>query len=133
MTCDPRALGQILLETTSLSEESLQNALKIQQERGGRIGEILINQKLVTEEEVFQALSRQLNIPFWPEIADEGLDLEMLRTVPINFCKRHTLLPLKSEGEIIRVAVSDPAPAQTARTGRDGQALHRTPCDQPLL
>jgi len=108
MTCDPRALGQILLETTSLDEESLQAALAIQQERGGRIGEILINQKLVTEEEVFQALSRQLNIPYWPEIADEELDLELLRTVPINFCKRHTLLPLRSEGETVQVAVSDP-------------------------
>jgi general secretion pathway protein E len=108
MTCDPRALGQILLETTSLDEEALLNALTIQRERGGRIGEILINQKLVTEEEVFRALSRQLNIPYWPEIADEGLDLELLRTVPINFCKRHTLLPLKSEGEIVQVAVSDP-------------------------
>ncbi len=50
MTCDPRALGQILLEKTSLSEEALENALAIQQERGGRIGEILISQKLVTEE-----------------------------------------------------------------------------------
>ena len=108
MTCDPRTLGQILLETTSLDEEALQAALAIQQERGGRIGEILINQKLVTEEEVFQALSRQLNIPYWPEIADEKLDLELLRTVPINFCKRHTLLPLKSEGETVQVAVSDP-------------------------
>ena len=108
MTCDPRALGQILLETTSLDEASLENALTIQQERGGRIGEILINQKMVTEEEVFQALSRQLNVPFWPEIADEGLDLELLRTVPINFCKRHTLLPLKSEADIVQVAVSDP-------------------------
>jgi len=108
MTCDPRALGQILLETTSLDEEALQAALAIQQERGGRLGEILINQKLVTEEEVFQALSRQMNIPYWPEIAEEELDLELLRTVPINFCKRHILLPLKSEGETVQVAVSDP-------------------------
>ena len=108
MTCDPRTLGQILLETTSLDEDALLAALAIQQERGGRIGEILINQKLVTEEEVFEALSRQLNIPYWPEIADEGLDLELLRTVPINFCKRHTLLPLKSEDETVQVAVSDP-------------------------
>jgi general secretion pathway protein E len=108
MTCDPRALGQILLETTSLNEESLENALAIQRERGGRIGEILINQRLVTEEEVFQALGRQLSIPYWPEIPDVGLDLEMLRSVPINFCKRHTLLPLKSEGEIVQVAVADP-------------------------
>jgi general secretion pathway protein E len=108
MTCDPRTLGQILLETTSLDEDALQAALAIQQERGGRIGEILINQKLVTEEEVFQALGRQLNIPCWPEIADEGLDLELLRTVPINFCKRHTLLPLRSEDETVLVAVSDP-------------------------
>ncbi len=108
MTCDPRALGQILLETTSLTEEALETALAVQQERGGRIGEILISQKLVAEEEIFKALSLQLNIPYWEEIADGGVDLEVLRTVPINFCKRHILLPLKSEGEIVQVAVAEP-------------------------
>jgi len=108
MSCDSRALGQILLETTSLSEEELEDALAIQKERGGRIGEILISQKMVSEEEVCQALSRQLNIPYWSEIGEEGLDLEILRTIPINFCKRHALLPLKREHEVIQVAVSDP-------------------------
>ena len=91
-----------------MSEEALENALATQKERGGRIGEILISQKLVSEEEVCQALSRQLNIPYWAEIGEEGLDLEILRAVPINFCKRHALLPLKSDGEVIQVAVSDP-------------------------
>ncbi len=108
MSFDPRPLGQILVETTSLSEEALQNALDTQNQRGGRIGEVLINQKLVTDKEVYQALSRQLDIPFWTEIKEEDIDLDLLRTIPINFAKRHTLIPLKKEGEVIQVASSDP-------------------------
>ncbi len=108
MSFDPRPLGQILVETTSLSEEALQNALDTQNQRGGRIGEILINQKLVTDKEVYQALSRQLDIPFWTEIEEEHIDLDILRTVPINFAKKHILIPLKKEGEVIQVASSDP-------------------------
>ncbi len=108
MTCDPRPLGQILLESTSLTEEGLETALATQKERGGRLGEILINLKLVTEEEVYQALGRQMNLPFRAEIRGEDVDLEILRGVPINFCKKHVLLPLKRQEDLIEVAVSDP-------------------------
>ena len=39
-----RRIGEILLETSGLSEKGLEDALKIQEEKGGRIGEILIRQ-----------------------------------------------------------------------------------------
>ena len=109
MPFDPRPLGEILLETSSLTPEALENALALQLEKGsGKIGEILVNMKMVTEEELFRAISRQLDIPYWNEIPEEELDLDILRAVPINFCKRHTLVSIKKEGDVILVALSDP-------------------------
>jgi len=108
MPIDPRPLGQILLEKTSLSPDELSNALNMQQERGGKLGEILVGMKLLAEEEIYRAISQQLDIPFWSDIPEGEVDLELLRSVPINFCRKHTLITLKKEGEAVRLALADP-------------------------
>ena len=108
MPIDPRPLGEILLEKTSLSPDELRNALNIQQERGGRLGEILVGMKLLAEDEIYRAISQQLDIPFWSEIPESEVDLDILRSVPINFCKKHTLITLTAEDDSLRIALSDP-------------------------
>ena len=108
MSADARPIEEILMETASLTEEGLEAARTAQRDRGGEIGEILVGLKLVTEEEVCRAEARRLDIPFREEVQEEDLDLEILRAVPINFCKRHGLVPLRQEGAVILVAVSDP-------------------------
>ena len=42
MTIEQRSLGAILLETSSLTEEQLEQALAVQRERGVRLGEALV-------------------------------------------------------------------------------------------
>jgi len=108
MPFDPRQIGEILLENTDLTPEQLQSAIEVQLERGGRIGEILVSMKLLSEEELYRAISRQLDIPYWSEIPEGELDLDLLRAVPINFCKQHALISLKKDGNVIHVAISDP-------------------------
>ena len=65
-------LGQILQQKFSLSTERLEEALRIQQEKGGRLGEILIRLKAVKEEEVLEALGVQLSLSYWPELSQIG-------------------------------------------------------------
>jgi general secretion pathway protein E len=108
MPFDTRRLGEILRETTSLTPEQLDSALLIQKERGGRIGEILVSMKLVSAEDVCVALSRQTDIPYRAEITEGDLDLEILKNLPINFCKRHTLITLTEAADAVQVAISDP-------------------------
>ncbi|MEW6441481.1 MAG: type II secretion system ATPase GspE [bacterium] len=108
MRFDARPLEQILLEKTSLDPKGLEAALSLQKERGGALGDILVTLKLVTDEDVCEAVSRQMNLAYWPEIPDQSLDLEILRNIPINFCKKHELLPLKKDGGAVQVAVADP-------------------------
>ena len=108
MSFDSRPLAQILAETIPLTQEALQSALAVQQERGGRIGDVLLSLKLASEEDVCRGMSRQMDIAYQSEIADTDLDLEVLRNVPINFCKRHVLIPLHEEGDTFLVALADP-------------------------
>ncbi len=103
-----RPLGEILVTMGALTPEKLEEALSIQQEKGGRLGEVLTSLKAVTEEQVLQALAAQLDLPFLREIASSQVDLELVRMVPINFAKQAKVMPLGRHNELVQVAVSDP-------------------------
>lgn len=104
----PRALGQLIMQQTPLTEQQLEDALRQQREEGGRIGEILVRRNLVTEEQMLHALASQLDLPMATEIKPEECDTELASSVPINFAKQHRLMPIRREGRGVLVAVADP-------------------------
>ena len=57
-----------MLEISELNQESLDKGLEIQQVKGGRIGEILLNQKFIQEIDLARALSEQLNLELTPSL-----------------------------------------------------------------
>ncbi|PIQ88682.1 MAG: type II secretion system protein GspE [Candidatus Omnitrophica bacterium CG11_big_fil_rev_8_21_14_0_20_42_13] len=57
-------LGEILIKDGLITEDQLNQALAIQAEHGGRIGEVLVNLKLVTEQNMIAAIAKQLSIPY---------------------------------------------------------------------
>jgi general secretion pathway protein E len=103
-----RPLGQILAETADLSPERLSEGLALQAEKGGRLGDILIGLKVVTEEQVLRALSLQLDLPFSPRLPIEEITPELIQRIPINFAKLNRLLPLREENGAFVVAIGDP-------------------------
>ncbi|HWV38971.1 MAG TPA: type II secretion system ATPase GspE [Vulgatibacter sp.] len=103
-----RPLGEILRETAGLSAEKLTEALGRQAEHGGRLGEILVGMKAVTEDQVLRALALQLDLPFLEEIDERALDPELVRRIPINFAKQFKVIPLARRGRIVEIAVADP-------------------------
>ena len=105
---DTRRLGEILREQIGFDEEKIEEALQHQNDRGGRIGEILVGMKVVTAEDVINALSTQLDLPVVDEIDISTVDAELVHRIPINFAKQQLVLPLSQTTEEVVVAVSDP-------------------------
>jgi general secretion pathway protein E len=102
-------LGAILLRTTSLSEEQLAEARQVLAAKGGRLGDVLVQQGLVSPEEVLEALSIQLGLAIRPQIDSQVVDETLIEHVPIAFAKSHCILPLQRDADGgVRVAVSDP-------------------------
>jgi general secretion pathway protein E len=101
-------LGEILKLSCGLTEEKLQEALALQQEKGGRLGEVLVGLKAVSEEDVARALGAQLDLPYLARIFPDEVDAELVKKVPINFAKQSRILPLFVEGDVVAVAVADP-------------------------
>ncbi len=102
-----RLIGEILTETCALSEEALNEALKFQKEKGGRIGEILVRQKTISEGNLLEALSIQFGLPFSPTLPIEDLKTDFTEKTPIQFLKKYKIVPvITSNGAYI--ATNDP-------------------------
>ncbi len=102
-----KLIGEVLKETCGLSEEALADALKVQEQKGGRIGEILIQQKAISESDLLKALSIQFDMPFFPDIPTEDLNTDFTEKVPIQFLKKYKIVPVLTSNEAA-VAVNDP-------------------------
>ncbi|OJT16213.1 type II secretion system protein GspE [Archangium sp. Cb G35] len=103
-----RPLGEILRHTSGLTEDKLQEALQLQAEKGGRLGEVLVGMKALGEEDVAKALGLQLDLPYLARIFLEEVDAELIKRMPINFAKQARILPLSVDGDAVALAVADP-------------------------
>ncbi|HVX97391.1 MAG TPA: type II secretion system ATPase GspE [Polyangia bacterium] len=91
-----------------LTPALVEQALELQKSDGGRIGEVLMKMRAVTEEDVLAALGRQLGIAVLGELKIADVDVELAANVPIGFAKQHRVLALRREGDTVSVATSDP-------------------------
>ncbi|MFH0902638.1 MAG: type II secretion system ATPase GspE [Pseudomonadota bacterium] len=105
-----RFLGSILLREGCLRPEQLESALERQRTEGGMIGEVLLRQKMVSEEDLLRALGLQMDIPYAKELPKaEDVDHALVGLLPINFAKQHRILPLWKDGDDrVLTAIADP-------------------------
>jgi len=101
-------LGRILGEKFNLLDSKLEEALAYQREKGGRLGEVLLHLRLLREEELLEGLALQFEMPWMPQLETTNVDHEMIKKVPIAFCRRYRVLPLRYEEGAIIVATTDP-------------------------
>jgi general secretion pathway protein E len=101
-------LGAILEEKFGLSEGKLLEGLNIQGIKGGRLGEILIRIRAITEDQLLQALAIQFELPWLPLLDVSQVDHEWVKKVPIHFARRYHVLPIKTEDGAVLVATTDP-------------------------
>jgi len=100
-------LGDILLKGQFISKEQLDEALKHQKVKGGRLGVCLIKLGFLTEEVLHSVLSRQFGLDVI-EPATTEVDPEILKLVPREWAVRLQAIPMRREANVLFVAVSDP-------------------------
>jgi serine/threonine-protein kinase len=105
-----RKLGEMLLGTGKLSEAQLNGALERQKRTGGRIGELLVAEGLICEEDVVRALSEQSGIPF---IADKVLRTMpvpqvLLALLPVEKAERLEAVPVAQQSKELVCAMREP-------------------------
>ena len=102
-------IGEILISTSRLTKEHLEEALASQSKSDPpeKIGEILVKKKWITEDELLHALSIQLNIPIAKDLNKQEIDPDLVEQIPINFAKKYSVVPVDREEDTVRVAISN--------------------------
>ena len=107
-----KSICNILLEKSSLTQGQLKKCLSIQKAEGSKIGQILMEQGFVTEEELLLAHSELLDIPYIKSITETMVDRALLEKVPKNFVQTYRIMPLSKSDNVVKVATTDPLAIQ---------------------
>jgi len=59
-----KKLGEILVDSALLTQEQVDEALKVQKEQGGKLGDIIGELGFLSEEQIMKALEYQCKIPY---------------------------------------------------------------------
>jgi len=100
-------LGEILVQQKLLSEEQLGLALAEQKRSGRKLGRVFIENGYVTEEQIAGALARQLNIPYL-NLKFFNVNPEIVRLLPETQARRFRALVLEDRRGALLVGMSDP-------------------------
>jgi type IV pilus assembly protein PilB len=101
-------LGDILLAEGLISEEQLGRALAAQKLSLAPLGAVLVKQGAVHEDRMTQVLSNHLCAPI-ADLRDGAVDAEVARSVPEDFARRHVVLPLRRDDGHLAIALADPS------------------------
>src|SRR5262245_7288511 len=101
------ALGDLLINDGLVTREQLQTALAEQKRTREKLGVILVRLNLITEDQLVGFLSRQYGIPSI-SLADFEVDREVLRLVPLQLASKYEVLPIRVVGNTLTLAMSDP-------------------------
>lgn len=102
-----RRIGEILVENNVVTEKQIVEALEAQKTDLRPIGQILISKGLVTEEKLLQALSDQLNIP-QVNLYNYHLDPEVATSIPSQMAQLHQIIPIQRNEKKVVLAMANP-------------------------
>jgi MSHA biogenesis protein MshE len=100
-------LGDVLVQQRLISQEQLQQTLALQKQTGKKMGRLLIETGLITEELLANGLARQLRIPF-VNLKTFPFRADVIKLLPESAARRFKALVLEDKGDILLVALADP-------------------------
>ena len=94
-----KKLGELLIEQGLLSEQQVQDTLRLQHQTGKLFGECLVENKLITEEKLVAVLVSQFGIPFIVP-SDYKIPLELLEIFEPAMMRRYQFVPMDTIGSV---------------------------------
>lgn len=105
---EKRRLGDILVASGKITAYQLQEALKAQKIFGKKLGAILVETNVITEDDIIEAIEQQTGIAK-VDLNNIDFDKKAINLVTENLCRKHNLIPFGfTEDNKIKVAMADP-------------------------
>ncbi len=100
-------LTEILINNKLITQEQLENALLVQREKGGRLSDIIISLKFIKENELVTTLSEGLGLPLI-DLKRFKIDPEVVKIIPVNIARHYQIIPVSKMGDTVTLATADP-------------------------
>ncbi|HYL35112.1 MAG TPA: type II secretion system ATPase GspE [Bryobacteraceae bacterium] len=115
-------LGEILIQRKLISAEDLERALELQKERGDKIGKTLVDMGFVAMRDVLAALAEQWDVPL---VTIEGPPAVSPETEALSprFLRQFRCLPVSRDDHTVTLAMADPLDVETIAAVRNCTGL----------
>ncbi len=100
-------LGEILLKESLITQEQLQKALDFQRANGGKLGSCLTKMGFITDDDITGVLSRQYGVPSI-NLKFYEIDPNVIKLIPQDTALRYQVIPLSRVGSVLTIAMTDP-------------------------
>ncbi len=101
-------IGELLVKHSSLTRQQLDEALTIQRDEGGLIGEVLVRKNYIHPHDIIKVVCLQVGIPYITDIKVDEIDANIVKDLSINYSKHHEVLPYIETPVSVTVAMSNP-------------------------
>src|SRR5713226_2249789 len=100
-------IGELLLKEKLITPEQLQQALNQQKSNGGKLGYNLVKMGFVKDEQITGLLSKQYGVPSI-NLAQFKIDPTIVKLVPTETARKYQIIPLSRSGSTLTIAMTDP-------------------------
>jgi len=100
-------LGEILIQRNQITREQLEGALQVQKQKGGYLGEILVDMGALDERDIVVALVIQCGLPYIA-VNKYAIDPQIVRLIPQEVAKKEKVIALDRIGEVLSVVMVNP-------------------------
>jgi general secretion pathway protein E len=100
-------LGRMLVEAQIINEEQLKRVLELQGRSGDRFDRILLQQRLISPQQLAFFTSLQLGIPF-VNLKKEGVKGDAVKLIPESTARKYGVIPVDTTDGSVIVAMENP-------------------------
>lgn len=102
-----KQIGELLVECGVITADQLNEAVAIQQQRGGLLGQVLVRLGYADEEAVAQALTTQYGFPYLP-LQNYTMSHEVVRLIPEQVARQYCLIAVDRMADVLTIVMADP-------------------------
>jgi len=100
-------LTEILINNKLITKEQLKEALEVQNKKGGRLSDIIVLLNFIKEDDLISILSQGLGFPLI-DLKRFKIDLEVVKIIPVEIARHYQIIPIARIGDTVTLAMADP-------------------------
>jgi len=111
-------LGEMLVANKLIAQEELDRALQVQCDNPAPLGRILVRLGYISETLLLRALAAQMGVSPW-QLEKQPPTPEAIALMPLEVCEQHQMLPVSVKGDLLVLAMKNPMDVQAIDLARN--------------